>query len=180
MHRPFVLALVLIVSLSSSSSTSAQPSDTVPPNLAVPGGHFTAFGVWAEGVQIYDCQARADNPMAFEWTFRAPEASLMSLDGEPIGSHYAGPTWEALDGSKIVAAAHANADSPDPAAIPWLLLEAQSNSGTGLFSTVTYIQRLDTSGGRAPADGCGASTVGQEARVPYTATYTFSYPTASS
>jgi hypothetical protein len=118
--------------------------------------------------------------MAFEWTFRAPDASLMNLDGEPIGLHYAGPTWEGLDGSRVMAAARANADSPDPSAIPWLLLEAQSNAGTGLFSTVSYIQRLDTSGGRAPADGCGASTVGQEARVPYTAIYTFSYPMASS
>jgi len=180
MHPPFVLALFLIVSLSSYGSASAQPSDTVPPNLAVPSGNFTAFGVWADGVQIYACQAMADNPSAFEWAFRFPEATLMSLDGEVIGKHYAGPSWEGLDGSVVVGAARANADSPDPSAIPWLLLEAQSNSGTGLFSTVSYVQRLDTSGGRAPSEGCGASTVGQEARVPYTAIYTFSYPVASS
>jgi hypothetical protein len=84
-----------------------------------------------------------------------------------------------LDGSKVMGMARANADSPDPEAIPWLLLQAQSNDGTGLFSTVSYVQRLDTSGGRAPADGCAAASAGQEARVPYTAIYTFSYPVAT-
>ena len=151
-------------------------AQTIPPSLAVPNGQFTAFQVEAQGIQIYACQATADDPTAFEWAFRAPEADLRNLDGELIGRHYAGPTWEGLDGSLVVGMARASADSPDPTAIPWLLLEARSHDGAGLFSSVSYVQRIDTHEGRAPAQGCGASTLGQEARVPYTAVYAFSYP----
>jgi hypothetical protein len=176
MRRLLVPVLFLIAALAAAGSVDAQPA---PPNLAVPGGHFTAFQLMAEGVQIYACQARPDDPSAFEWAFRAPEATLMNMSGEIVGTHYVGPTWEGLDGSKVVGAARANADSPDPAAIPWLLLEVQSSAGTGVFTTVSYIQRLDTVGGRAPADGCGPAALGQEARVPYTAIYTFSYSAAA-
>jgi hypothetical protein len=68
------------------------------------------------------------------------------------------------------------ADAPDPSAIPWLLLEAQEHTGSGAFSTVTYIQRLDTVGGVAPVEGCDEAHEGDEARVPYEATYAFYYP----
>jgi hypothetical protein len=177
MRRFLVSVLVLIAAATVAGSAGAQSAP--PPGLDVPSGHFTAFHLMAEGVQIYACQAKADDPSAFEWTFRAPEATLMNMRGDAIGRHYAGPTWEGLDGSSVVGAARANADSPDAAAIPWLLLEAQSSMGAGVFSSVSYVQRLDTVGGRAPADGCGAPSVGQELRVPYTATYTFSYPSAA-
>lgn len=176
MHRALILLLLVIFSLGAQSVAWAQPPEEFPPNLVVPSGNFMALQVVAQGVQIYACQARADDPSSFEWAFRAPEAILLNVRGEPIGRHYAGPTWEGLDGSKVMGTARANADSPDPEAIPWLLLEAQSHEGTGLFGTVSYVQRLATSGGRAPAEGCGAPSVGQEARVPYTAIYTFSYP----
>ena len=35
--------------------------------------------------------------------------------------------------------------------IPWLLLKANANEGKGVFGKVTYIQRVDTTGGNAPA-----------------------------
>lgn len=174
MRRLLVPMLFLSVALAVPASASAQ---AVPSPVAVPNGHFTAFHLMAEGVQIYACQAKADDPAAFEWAFKAPEATLVNMMGGLVGRHYAGPTWEGMDGSKVTAAARANMDSPDAAAIPWLLLEAQSSDGAGVFSSVSYVQRLDTTGGRAPADGCGASNVGEELRVSYTATYTFSYPT---
>ena len=62
------------------------------------------------------------------------------------------------------------------AAIPWLLLRAVAHSGPGLFSEVTYIQRLETVGGTAPASGCDASTVGAQARIAYQARYVFWKP----
>ena len=179
--KPLALVSVLAISLLLSASQlvpvwSGLAAEELPPALAVPSGQFTAFELVAHGVQIYACQARADDPTAFEWAFRAPEAILLNAADEVVGKHYAGPTWEGLDGSTVVGAVRANVDSPDPGAIPWLLLQSQSRAGAGLFSTVSYVQRLDTGGGRAPADGCGAPTVGQEVRVPYSAIYTFSYP----
>ena len=182
--KPWALtgALALAVLFSATplaAAGAAGAGQAIPPSLAVPSGQFTPLQLAAEGVQIYTCQATADTPSAFSWVFRAPEATLHTAQGELVGRHYAGPTWEGLDGSLVMGAASASADSPDPEAIPWLLLEARSSAGSGVFSTVTYVQRLDTQGGRAPADGCGTQTLGQEARVPYTATYAFSYPVAA-
>jgi len=174
-----LFAFALIIGVASLFTPSASAQGGVPDNLVAPSGHFTAFQLAAYGVQIYGCQAKADDPTAFEWTFRAPEATLMNPRGEVVGKHYAGPTWEGMDGSMVVGAARANADSPDTSSIPWLLLEAQSNGGSGLFSAVTYVQRLDTIGGKAPVDGCSATSVGRELRMPYIATYAFSYPVAS-
>jgi hypothetical protein len=96
-----------------------------------------------------------------------------------VGRHYAGPTWQGIDGSSVVGAARVSADSPDAGAIPWLLLEAQTTAGAGFLSMVSYIQRLDTSGGLAPAAGCTDESAGQELRVPYTASYAFAYPMAT-
>jgi hypothetical protein len=90
-------------------------------------------------------------------------------DGQ-VGIHYAGPTWESNSGSKVVAAVRERC-TPDPDAIPWLLLKATSAQGPGLFGGVTYIQRVNTEGGLAPAEP--GDVVGEEVRVPYTAGYYF-------
>jgi hypothetical protein len=136
------------------------------------------FQLIGQGVQIYHCQPRPDDASALQWVFRFPEAVLLNARGELVGNHFAGPAWEGNDGSQVIGEARANADSPDPAAIPWLLIQARSNQGVGLFSSVTYIQRLHTTGGRAPAEGCDQAHAGQELRVPYTATYVFYGPGA--
>jgi len=127
----------------------------------------------AAGVQIYTCNARKDDPSKYEWTLKAPEAELRDLAGKRIGKHYAGPTWESDDGSKVTGEVKARDPGPDANAIPWLLLTAKSNSGNGVFARTASIQRLDTAGGKAPADGCDAKREGTEIRVPYTASYNF-------
>lgn len=139
----------------------------IPAALAVPDGNKLAFVLQAEGVQIYDCKAAADGSAS--WVFRAPEADLFGHRGRLAGSHYAGPTWEALDGSTVVASRVAGA-TVDSSAIPWLLLQAASHTGKGRMSKVTFIQRLSTSGGLAPA---GACELGAVAEVDYTADYAF-------
>src|SRR5206468_420762 len=83
----------------------------------------------ATGVQIYECNAGKDVPTRFEWVFKAPEADLFDRAGNKIGKHYAGPTWESNDGSKVVGEVKAQNAGPDSGAIPWLLLNAKSTSG---------------------------------------------------
>jgi hypothetical protein len=136
------------------------------------------FQLLGQGVQVYLCQPKRDDPSAFEWAFRGPEADLLNGNGEVVGRHFAGPTWEGNDRSRVVGEVRASVDSPDATAIPWLLLQARENHGGGLFSTVTYVQRLQTTGGRAPTGGCGATEAGRELRVAYTAIYAFYYPSA--
>ena len=161
------------------ASVGAQTDDaSIPPNLAVPSGQALLLQAQARGVQIYVCQPRAENPSVFAWVLQGPEAELLNRRGDRIGRHFAGPTWEGNDGSQVVCATRETADSPDPQAIPWLLLQARTNQGSGVLSTVTYVQRLDTVGGRAPDAGCDQERAGQEQKVEYTATYAFYYPSA--
>lgn len=134
-------------------------------NLQVSAASKLAFHVYAEGVQIYQWNGTS-------WIFVAPDAELFA-DARArgtVGIHYAGPTWESVSGSKVVAAV-IDRCTPDPAAIPWLLLGAVSSEGPGIFHRVTLIQRLNTVGGNAPT--ASGSFTGEVARVPYTAEYFF-------
>jgi hypothetical protein len=148
----------------------------VPDNIKVPDGQTVLLKALGNGVQIYDCEATAADPGKFDWSFKAPEADLTNEDGKKIAKHYAGPTWEANDGSKVVGEVQQKAAAPRPRAIPWLLLKAKTNEGTGTFARVTYIQRVDTEGGVAPATGCDQAHVNTEARVGYSANYYFYVP----
>jgi hypothetical protein len=149
------------------------PSVVIPDNLRAPADETLLRTLSADGVQIYECRAKAGDASATEWAFVAPEAKLFDAQGTFVGKHYGGPTWEAADGSKVVGAVRAKVDSPEASSIPWLLLATHSTGKGGLFARVTSVQRVATAGGAAPAAaGCTAATLGQVARVPYKAQYT--------
>jgi hypothetical protein len=148
-------------------------ASNVPETLRPAADESLARIVPATGVQIYECRASAQQPGRYEWAFVAPDAELYDQKGNRIGRHYAGPHWEAADGSKVVATLKARADAPSGNAIPWLLLDARSVGTDGAFSKVTSIQRTNTVGGLPPAGGCSQATLGQPARVAYRADYYF-------
>lgn len=141
---------------------------TLPsPALAVPAGNRLAFHLDAVGYQIYTCNSNGT------WTFDFPQANLYDRGGEVVAIHYKGPTWQWLEDGSTVVGVKLAAFTPDTTAIPWLLLGAVSHAGDGRMTRVSYVQRLDTVGGNAPA---GACTSGATADVPYTATYYFYVP----
>ena len=158
-----------------ASATSSKPASLprLPsPTLAVPEGNQLAFSFDAIGIQIYACQAAADG---FAWQFQAPEASLVDVHdhGRVAVKHFAGPTWQSVsDGSKVMGQKTASF-TENPKAIPALLLKANAHDGNGRMSDVTYIQRLQTTGGLAPEAGCDAANVGATAHADYAATYFF-------
>jgi hypothetical protein len=153
------------------AASASACSGAMPPGLTAPAGNGLAFELAAEGVQIYSCADSSGSGPA--WALQAPEATLTDPGGVKAGTHRAGPTWEALDGSTVVGAKVA-AGPTDPAAVPWLLLRAASHGGgQGRMADVTFVQRIQTSGGVAPSQGCSTSTVGTVARVPYRALYCF-------
>jgi hypothetical protein len=129
--------------------------------------------VAATGTQIYRCDPKKDAPGQFEWVFQAPEATLREPAGKYLGKHYAGPTWEADDGSKIVGTVEARRDAPDGKSIPWLRLATRSTGSPGLFANVTTVLRVGTSGGGQPLARCNDVEQGKIVRVPYTADYNF-------
>ena len=158
-----------IIGIAMISPASAQALADVPAALK-PAGLAVYLEVPATGVQIYVCGK--NDAGAPTWVFKAPEAQLFDAQKKQIGKHYAGPTWEALAGGKVVGAVKANAPG-EAGAIPWLLLDIKSSEGAGVFNQAKAILRVSTHGGVAPAQGCDAAHAGQEARVPYTATYLF-------
>jgi uncharacterized protein DUF3455 len=156
-----------------ASPSASACSGATPTALAAPAGNELAFELLADGVQIYSCGSSGGAAASPTWTFQAPEATLADSRGQVAGTHGAGPTWKALDGSSVVGA-KVEAATPDPSAIPWLLLRAASHAGgPGRMADVTFVQRLRTSGGNAPTEGCSSATLGAVARVPYRAVYCF-------
>jgi hypothetical protein len=167
-----LLTLTTVSVLAVRAGPAAGPG-TVPEKLQAPRQNVLHYKSLAAGVQVYACKPTPGNPELFEWTLKAPVAMLWNEDGEQVGTHYAGPTWESTDGSKVVGMVVERANAPDPGAIPWLLLMTKSSDGAGLFTPVTYVQRLDTVGGIPPTDGCDRSTADAERAVEYAATYLF-------
>ena len=131
--------------------------------LTAPGDNVLAT-LSATGVQVYECRAGGGG---LAWAFKEPRAELFR-DGRRIGRHFAGPSWEHEDGSRIVAKGVARADAPGPGDIPWLRLEVTEHHGAGAFANVRFVQRINTRGGVA-AGACPEA--GRVLEVPYTADY---------
>lgn len=173
-----LLAVFLLV-LFLAACAGMKPAATADvPELLKPGvNESLAMVSAAKGVQIYECSASKARAGEYEWTFIAPEADLFDAAGtKKIGRHYAGPHWEAADGSRIVGAVKEHADAPAAGSIPWLLLAAKSVGPEGSFSRVTSVQRLHTVGGTAPKGGCFEAEAGKQVRIGYTADYYFFAP----
>jgi hypothetical protein len=162
-----------VVIITGCAVSKVDGTSDIPGPLRPPPDQTLIRKVQATGVQIYECTPSSHDAERFEWKFKAPEAVLRDSAGQTFGRHYAGPTWEADDGSKVVGEVKARDNGPDANAIPWLLLSATATSGQGALSLTQSIQRLHTAGGKAPAGGCDQRVVGEEVRVPYKADYYF-------
>lgn len=177
-YGAIVLAIVLLVvgqvlSMPVPVAASTGEPPTVPEAIAVPAGSVLLFSQHAKGVQIYECQYG-------QWAFHAPRALLFDpLSNRPTAIHYGGidrgltpgPWWESVDdGSRIRGAKTGSAPSPNADSIPLLRLEVLERQGSGVFTPVSLIQRLNTVSGVSPTGGCKP---GAQRWVPYTADYYF-------
>ncbi len=154
-----------------NASTSPTEPQGIPDNLKVPDGHVLLLRAYGKGVQIYPCPF-VDPPKA------TPHAILLTDDsdeGDLVAIHFAGPSWQATDGSIVVGdAAHAvHVVAPDTDGVDWLLLPAKSTTGNGLFSKVTYIQRVFTDGGKPTLAGCNEVPGQTQELIEYSAQYLF-------
>ena len=166
-----VLSLTLLAACTSMASTYSQ--DSLPDSVKVPAGHRVAMQTVGVGEITYECRVKKDVADQFEWTFIGPDAALNDRSGMKVGKYYGPPaTWENADGSKVtgaqVAVAPAGAGN-----IPHQLVKANPASGGGAMSGVTYIQRVATAGGVAPATVCDAGKAGVKQNVRYQADYIF-------
>ena len=160
--RTATLAVLLLW----GSLASASAAEPLPAAIAAPG-EAVVLSLHAEGAQVYECKAGADGKLA--WAFREPIATLMA-EGKTVGRHYAGPSWEHIDGSAVVGKAVGNAPGATANDIPWLKLEVASHRGSGVLTPVTTVQRINTQGGKL--DGA-CDKAGATKSAPYSADYVF-------
>ena len=153
--------------------SAAAGAQQVPEALQPPANEQQVLQLHAKGDQVYSCKVDGPQP---GWTLKVPDAQLFDKDGRVFGKHFAGPSWQASDGSRVAGKAAANAPSPEADSIPWLLVKVVSREGEGVLARVTSVQRINTKGGKAPASGCDAEHAGQEVRVAYSADYVFFAP----
>lgn len=151
---------------------SAAANAALPEAIRVPAGQKFMMMSRGVGELTYQCRAKKDMADQFEWAFVGPVASLMNADRKVVGKYYAGPTWEATDGSKV----SGKQVAVSPAAqgnIPLQLVKADPAMGVGAMNGVSYIQRVNTKGGVAPAAVCDAGLASKRMTVPYEADYVF-------
>jgi hypothetical protein len=154
-----------------------------PPNKVVFVGHAT-------GTQNYICLPAGSG---FAWTLFTPQATLFRRNGQQLTTHFFSPNpdepgnpvraaWQHSRDSSIVwgrvTDMSVDANFVAPGAIPWLTVETagvqEGPAGGDQLTETTFIQRLNTVGGSAPATGCSAAAdVGKRAFVPYLADYFF-------
>jgi hypothetical protein len=187
-HRLLAIAPIVVGAaiLSACSGMGMKPMGSMaysqanlPEAVKVPAGHVVAMETVGAGDITYECRAKAAMPGQsampgqFEWAFVGPDAKLMNRMGTQVGT-YVGPpaTWANMDGSKVTATQVAVAPN-GPDNIPLQLVKANPAMGAGAMQGVTYIQRVATRGGVAPAMACGAAGVGQKQIVKYQADYIF-------
>jgi hypothetical protein len=153
--------------LLSAPPLSALAAEAPLPDAIAAPGEAMVLTVHAEGAQVYECKAGTDGKTA--WAFREPVATLMA-DGKTVGRHYAGPNWEHSDGSAVVGKAVGNAPGATANDIPWLKLEVISRRGSGVLSSVTTVQRINTQGGKLEG---ACDKAGTFRSAPYSADYVF-------
>jgi hypothetical protein len=196
---------VTLAALVSSAQAAHITVPPLPAGLQVPAGNKPFLLGKAFGTQNYVCLPAgtdtAGNPV-FGWKLFTPEATLFSgEEGESkqLATHFFSPNpdevnadpltsyhpvraaWQSSKDTSVVWARTmlaTDAVAVNPGAIPWLKLTvvgSQDGKGSGVLSKASFIHRVNTTGGLAPAaDTCDSlQEVGRQAYVPYTADYIF-------
>ncbi len=158
--------LLFALSLGVALLTATQLPAQVPLAIATPNLPIAAI-FHAEGAQVYECVYLSEGKLA--WQAREPTATLI-FDGNTIGRHYAGPRWEHVDGSTVRAKSVSSAPGATEDDIPWLRLDVVDQRGSGVFSGVTNVQRVNTQGGVMHGS---CDEAGRFHSVPYSADYVF-------
>jgi uncharacterized protein DUF3455 len=157
-------ATAALMLLMATGGLAAEPA---LPDAIQAKGETAVITLHAEGAQVYECKAGSDGKLA--WAFREPIATLFD-SGKTVGRHYAGPNWEHADGSAVTGKAIGNAPGATANDIPLLKLEVTARRGSGTFSDIATVQRINTSGGKL--DGA-CDKAGTYRSVPYSADYVF-------
>lgn len=181
------LALTVTLPLTAQAQIVTPP---VPTDLEVESTEEAFLLGHGVGTQNYICQPAASVGRV-AWTLFTPQATLFNDDAEQLTTHFFSlnpeepgivrVTWEHSGDTSTIWARLVKAVSVNADAVAWLKLEVVGRArgpagGDTLFET-TFVQRLSTQGGLAPATGCdNPQDIGRKAFIPYTADYFFYRP----
>jgi hypothetical protein len=195
-HRTvlFAPALAVLFTFVLSGTHTASANDWiwrphVPKDIDAPAGHRPFFAGHAIGTQNYICAA---TPTGLKWVFIGPQATIFSaFFQQQMLTHFQSKnsfqsgaiqaTWQSSRDTSAVWAKRLYG-STDPAfvapdAIEWLLLEVTGTidgpTGGDKLVPTTYIQRVNTVGGKEPTTPCTDAIVNTRQLVNYEADYYF-------
>jgi hypothetical protein len=190
LHR--ALAAAALALLPAMLHAHPVPVPDVPAIIEVEAGHRPYLIGHAIGTQNYVCLPSTQSETGVAWTLFGPQATLFDDRDRQIATHFLSPnpdqggtpraTWHHSDDSSIVWAVKAQESKDpeyvDPTAIAWFLLRVVGNedgpTGGDKLSDTTFLQRINTVGGKAPATGCeSAGNLGAIQLIPYEADYVF-------
>lgn len=173
----------------SAQELAPHAPPAVPTAIQAPAGNRPFLVGYATGTQNYICLPQG---AGFAWTLFGPQATLFNDEAVQNMTHFLSPnpdeggalrpTWQhSRDTSAVWGVRMEGSSDPafvEPGAIEWLLLrvvgQERGPTGGGRLAEATYLQRIHTAGGMAPATGCSLATdVGKRAFVPYSADYVF-------
>ena len=168
-----LMAVALLSACANSPSVNTYSQAALPEAVKVPAGNKVVMEAVGVGQITYECREKANAAGVYEWAFVGPDAVLNSRSGVQVGKYYGPPaTWESNDGSKVtgkqLAVAPASAGN-----IPFQLVQASPATGQGAMTGVTYIQRVNTKAGVAPALPCTIDSKSKKEIVKYQADYIF-------
>lgn len=164
---PAILALAALPAV----AAVAEPTGLIAA-LRASANEEAAFMLSADGVHVYECRLSGGSPNVAAWFFVTPDATLYE-GTRSIGVHKTANLWESSSDRSSVSGTVRATQGAGNVNLPWVLYRAQPMGASGLFAGVTSIQRVNTTGGVAPASGCSPGTVGAEARVAFRAEYYF-------
>ena len=168
MLRPVLAFAPLLLAASQCLAAVGVPAG-IAPQLRASANEAPDFMLRAAGEHVYECRAGQGG---YAWTFLNPDVTL--FDGtRSIGTHSTVGSWESSSDRSSTSGRVAATQPAGPGNLPWALYRTQSTTDTGLFAGVTSVQRVNTSGGAAPASGCTDTSLGTETRVAFTADFYF-------
>jgi hypothetical protein len=165
--------IALAATIASLPATAAIPEPAgLPAAIRAGADEEPAFMLSASGVNVYECKPAPNGPNAYAWYFTAPDATL-SDGGRTVATHKTPNLWESSGDRSSVSGVVRASQGAGANNLPWTLYRAQALGASGMFAGVTSVQRVNTSGGGAPATACSASNAGSESRSPFTADFYF-------
>ena len=188
------LAVGFMVSLPQPTHAQTITPPPVPDGLEVEAGNEPFLLGRGVGTQNYVCSpcdpTKLNCPLGVAFTLFTPQATLFNDQEEQLITHFSSPnpvengiirvTWQDSRDTSTVWASLVKAVTVRADSIPWVLLNVKDTgtqagpTGGDRLTKTTFIQRLNTIGGLAPADGCLSSMdLGHQAFVHYTADYFF-------